>query len=132
MLYEPFFLKCGLKIYREVWKFEYGILKWKMCRNPALQGRKIHVFGEVSLVKFTLQGLKSTLLGSLQPVDMKKQPAVPDFKVAQFRGKTRDLATLSGGDVLPVREWSSTRHGLQPDPSRDRLCQAGEKGIAIM
>ncbi len=24
MLYEPFFVKCGLKIYREVWKFESG------------------------------------------------------------------------------------------------------------
>ncbi len=28
------YVKYGLKIYREVWKFEYGILKWKMCRNP--------------------------------------------------------------------------------------------------
>ncbi len=37
-------VKYGLKIYREVWKFEsavfpfsmekYVILKWKMCRNP--------------------------------------------------------------------------------------------------
>ncbi len=30
------YVKYGLKIYREVWKFEsekYGILKWKMCRN---------------------------------------------------------------------------------------------------
>lgn len=22
------------KIYREAWKFESGILEWKMCRNP--------------------------------------------------------------------------------------------------
>ncbi len=24
MLYEPFYVICGLKIYREVWKFESG------------------------------------------------------------------------------------------------------------
>ncbi len=72
------------------------------------RGVKFTFFGEVSLVKFTLQGLKSTLLCSLQPVDMKIN-RLTDFKIAQFRGKTGDLATLSGGDGLPVREWSSTR-----------------------
>ncbi len=33
---------------------------------------KFTFFGEVSLVKFALQGINITLLGSLQPVDMKK------------------------------------------------------------
>ncbi len=28
------YFKYGLKIYREVWKFESGILKWNICRNP--------------------------------------------------------------------------------------------------
>ncbi len=35
---------------------------------------KFTFFGEVPHVKFALQGLNITLLGSLQPVDMKNNP----------------------------------------------------------
>ncbi len=46
-------------------------------------------FGEVPLVKVSLQGLNITLLASGD----EKQPAATDFEVAQFRGKTADFKT---------------------------------------
>ncbi len=49
-------------------------------------GYKIHVFGEVTLVKFALQGDKYNVIG----VASTRSNSV---KVPQFRGKTADLAT---------------------------------------
>ncbi len=51
--------------------------------------------------KFAFQGLNITLLGSLQHVDMKSNPN--SVKVAQFCGKTTDLATLPPLHVLLLR-----------------------------
>ncbi len=63
---------------------------------------KFTFFVKVPLVKYHVIGFASTR-------GHEKQPAVIDFEVAQSRGKTADLTTLSGGDVLPVKVWSSTR-----------------------
>ncbi len=74
-----------------------------------LRGRKIHIFWRGFPGKIRIAGAKNHVIGFASTRGHEKQPAVTDFKVAQFRGKTADLATLSGGDVLPVREWSSIR-----------------------
>ncbi len=75
-------------------------------KNPA--PCKIHVFWRGFPGKIRIAGAKNHVIGFVSTRRHEKQPEVTDFKVAQLRGKTADLATLSGGDVLPVREWSST------------------------
>ncbi len=69
---------------------------------------KIHVFWRGFPGKIRIAGAKNHVIGFVSTRRHEKQPEVTDFKVAQLRGKTADLATLSGGDVLPVREWCST------------------------
>ncbi len=52
-------------------------------------------------------GAKYHVIGFASTRGHEKQPAETDFKVFHIRGKTTDLATLSGGDVLSVRELHS-------------------------
>ncbi len=50
---------------------------------------KFTFFGEVPLVKFAVQGLNITLLGSLRPVDMKNNPRQLILKYPKPEGKPR-------------------------------------------
>ncbi len=62
------------------------------CYSKLAQSR----FEGGSPVKIAFQGVNITLLGSLQPADMKNNPR----QQWQFRGKTADLATL---DITAIR-----------------------------
>ncbi len=73
-----------------------------LCKNP----RKIQVFWRGFPGKIHIAGAKYHFIGFALTCGHEKQPVATDFKVAQFRGKTADLATLSVGDVLPAWEWS--------------------------
>ncbi len=75
--------------------------------------RIIHVFMRVSPGNIRSAGAKYHVIGFASTRGHEKQPAATDVKVSHIRGKTTDLATLSGGDVLP-----SLARALLPDPSR--------------
>ncbi len=58
-----------------------------------LRGHKIHVFWRGFPGKIRIAGAKNHVIGFASTRGHEKQPAVTDFKVAQFRGKPADLAT---------------------------------------
>lgn len=62
-----------------------------------MSGVDTRFFDRVSLVKFVFQGLNITLLGSLQPADVKTTRG-NSVEVSQFHGKTAGLATLLSTD----------------------------------
>ncbi len=72
---------------------------------------KSHLEG-CSPVKFAFQGLNITLLGSLQPTDMKNNRG-NSVKVVQFRGKTADMATRRRRRRHFLKPYS--RHYLEDD-----------------
>ncbi len=57
---------------------------------------KIHIFGGVPLVKFAFQGLNITLLGSLQPMDIKN--------------KVAHLATMLARELMGTHTANSERN----------------------
>ncbi len=84
-----------------------------------LRGHKIHVFWRGFPGKIRIAGAKNHVIGFASTRGNEKQPAVTDFKVSQFRGKTADLATWVEVTYFLFESGAPLAHGLQPDPSQN-------------